>query len=64
MQEKFRAFDELPRTVVMSLHQGSSVVSMDYNPTQQTLLLGTLHFPNKFSYFEIHIFSCGSTISS
>lgn len=53
MQEKFRAFDELPRTVVMSLHQGSSVVSMDYNPTQQTLLLGTLHFPNKFSYFEI-----------
>ncbi|KAF3326027.1 protein TOPLESS-like isoform X4 [Carex littledalei] len=39
MQEKFRAFDELPRTVVMSLHQGSSVASMDYNPTQQTLLL-------------------------
>ncbi|KAI3844774.1 hypothetical protein MKX03_003418 [Papaver bracteatum] len=31
--------DELPKNVVMSLHQGSAIKSMDFHPVQQTLLL-------------------------
>ncbi|XP_044499773.1 topless-related protein 3-like isoform X1 [Mangifera indica] len=31
--------DDLPRTVAVTLHQGSTVISMDFHPTQQTLLL-------------------------
>ncbi|XP_077237920.1 topless-related protein 1-like [Tasmannia lanceolata] len=31
--------DDLPKTVVMTLNQGSSVMSMDFHPMQQTLLL-------------------------
>ncbi|CAL5194794.1 unnamed protein product [Lathyrus oleraceus] len=33
------SLDDLPRTVAMSLHQGSSVTSMDFHPSHQTLLL-------------------------
>lgn len=32
--------DDLPKTVVMTLNQGSSVKSMDFHPVQQILLLG------------------------
>ncbi|CAJ1868536.1 unnamed protein product [Sphenostylis stenocarpa] len=31
--------DDLPRTVAMTLHQGSSVTSMDFHPSHQSLLL-------------------------
>lgn len=32
--------DDLPKTVIMTLNQGSSVKSMDFHPLQQILLLG------------------------
>lgn len=32
--------DDLPKTVVRTLNQGSSPMSMDFHPVQQTLLLG------------------------
>ncbi|MQM07473.1 hypothetical protein Taro_040313 [Colocasia esculenta] len=31
--------EDLPRTVVRTLHQGSNVMSLDYHPQQQTVLL-------------------------
>ncbi|XP_057828956.1 protein TPR3 isoform X1 [Cryptomeria japonica] len=31
--------DDLPKTVVRTLNQGSSIMSMDFHPTQQTILL-------------------------
>lgn len=34
--------DDLPRTVVANLNQGSTAKSMDFHPVQQTLLLGKL----------------------
>ncbi|XP_017699381.1 protein TOPLESS-like isoform X2 [Phoenix dactylifera] len=37
------ALDELPRTVAMTLNQGSAVMSMDFHPAQPTILLvGTI----------------------
>ncbi|KAL5135926.1 Topless-related protein 3 [Glycine soja] len=33
------SLDDLPRTVAMTLHQGSSVTSMDFHPSHPTLLL-------------------------
>ncbi|KAG5075956.1 hypothetical protein AAZX31_20G224000 [Glycine max] len=33
------SLDDLPRTVTMTLHQGSSVTSMDFHPSHHTLLL-------------------------
>lgn len=35
-----RDHEELPKIVVRTLDQGSSVVSMDFNPNYSTLLLG------------------------
>lgn len=32
--------DDLPKTVVRSLNQGSNVMCMDFHPQQQTILLG------------------------
>lgn len=32
--------DDLPKTVVMTLNQGSAVKSMDFHPVQQILLVG------------------------
>lgn len=34
--------DDLPKTVVASLNQGSAIKSMDFHPVQLTLLLGQL----------------------
>ncbi|KAJ3693284.1 hypothetical protein LUZ60_008764 [Juncus effusus] len=39
MLHRMRVFEELPKDVVMTLHQGSQIVSMDFNPVHQTLLL-------------------------
>lgn len=39
--------DDLPKNVARSLIQGSSPMSMDFHPIQQTLLLGVCHFPGK-----------------
>ncbi|XP_027351654.1 topless-related protein 3-like isoform X2 [Abrus precatorius] len=33
------SLEDLPRSVAMTLHQGSSVTSMDFHPSHQTLLL-------------------------
>ena len=32
--------DDLPKTLVQTLNQGSPVTSMDFHPLQQTILLG------------------------
>lgn len=37
--------DDLPKTVMANLNQGSSVKSMDFHPVQQTLLLGLITYP-------------------
>lgn len=34
--------DDLPKTVVVNLNQGSAVKSMDFHPARQILLLGKL----------------------
>lgn len=38
--QAFNAPDDLPKTLVRNLTQGSSPMSMDFHPVQQTLLLG------------------------
>ncbi|GKA76327.1 putative LIS1 homology motif protein [Tanacetum coccineum] len=38
--QAFNAPDDLPKTVARTLNQGSSPMSMDFHPIQQTLLLG------------------------
>ncbi|KAI9160803.1 hypothetical protein LWI28_011686 [Acer negundo] len=37
--QDFNASEDLPRTVIRTLNQGSSPMSMDFHPVQQTLLL-------------------------
>ena len=32
--------DDLPKAVARTLNQGSNVISMDFHPSEQTLLLG------------------------
>jgi hypothetical protein len=32
--------DDLPKAVARTLNQGSNVISMDFHPAEQTLLLG------------------------
>lgn len=34
------SMEDLPRTVAFSMHQGSTVTTMDFHPSHQTLLLG------------------------
>lgn len=38
--QAFSAPEDLPKTVTRTLNQGSSPMSMDFHPVQQTLLLG------------------------
>lgn len=38
--QSYYGADELPKTVIMTLNQGSAVKSMDFHPVQQILLLG------------------------
>ncbi|KAG5232348.1 WD-40 repeat family protein [Salix suchowensis] len=38
-QQGSRSLEDLPRTVAFSLHQGSTVMSMDFHPSHHTLLL-------------------------
>lgn len=40
--QAFNAPDDLPKTLVRTLNQGSSPMSMDFHPQKQTLLLGWL----------------------
>lgn len=40
--QAFSAPDDLPKNVARTLNQGSSPMSMDFHPVQQTLLLGKL----------------------
>lgn len=46
--QAFSAPDDLPKTVVRTLNQGSTPMSMDFHPVQQTLLLGLLLFLRLF----------------
>lgn len=36
------SLEDLPRAVAVTLHQGSTVTSMDFHPSHHTLLLGTI----------------------
>lgn len=36
--------DDLPKNVVRTLNQGSNVMSLDFHPIQQTILLGLFLF--------------------
>lgn len=47
--------DDLPKTVVMSLPQGSTVRSMDFHPVQQILLLGQLPLAQNIFLFSFRI---------
>lgn len=47
--------DDLPKTVARTLNQGSSPMSMDFHPSQQTLLLG-LHLLNALLYQHTGVF--------
>lgn len=40
--QPFHAPEDLPKAVTRTLNQGSSPMSMDFHPVQQTLLLGLL----------------------
>lgn len=42
--QAFNAPDDLPKNVARTLNQGSSPMSMDFHPIQQTLLLGLRFF--------------------
>lgn len=42
--QAFNAPDDLPKVVARTLNQGSSPMSMDFHPVQQTILLGLLDF--------------------
>ncbi|XP_076958828.1 topless-related protein 4-like isoform X3 [Bidens hawaiensis] len=46
--------DDLPKTVMMTLNQGSVVKSMDFHPVQQILLLGWLSFT--LNYFLLIVY--------
>lgn len=46
--QTFNAPDDLPKTVARTLNQGSSPMSMDFHPVQQTLLLGLSFFSLSF----------------
>lgn len=51
--QAFNAPDDLPKNVARTLNQGSSPMSMDFHPIQQTLLLGLRFF--KGSSFQLLI---------
>ncbi|KAJ8772012.1 hypothetical protein K2173_027189 [Erythroxylum novogranatense] len=38
-QQASRSLEDLPRTVALTMHQGSTVMSMDFHPSHHTLLL-------------------------
>jgi hypothetical protein len=40
------SLDDLPKTVACTLSQGSNVTSMDFHPSRNTLLLGTIKIAN------------------
>lgn len=41
-QQASWSLDDLPRTVAFTMHQGSSITSMDFHPSHRTLLLGMI----------------------
>lgn len=55
--QTFNAPDDLPKTVARTLNQGSSPMSMDFHPKQQTLLLGLLYLCIFFIYSHIWFIS-------
>ena len=59
--QAFNSPDDLPKTVLRTLNQGSSPMSMDFHPVQQTLLLGQLLLQSLsivcFDLFQLHLFT-------
>ena len=50
--------DDLPKTVQRDLHQGSPVMSMDFHPLQQTILLGMALSCDNVYFFYLDQFIC------
>ncbi|KAJ4755182.1 Topless-related 1-like protein [Rhynchospora pubera] len=57
--QKSHTKEDLPTTLVMALLVGSSVVSIDFNPVQQTILLGEISIWDLSSRERIHRESFG-----
>ncbi|KAL5068780.1 hypothetical protein RYX36_019667 [Vicia faba] len=49
------SLDDLPRTVAMTLHQGSSVTSMDFHPLHHTLLLAVGSNNGEITLWELSL---------
>ena len=45
--QALNAPDDLPKTVARTLNPGSSPMSMDFHPIQQTLLLGKVYLDHQ-----------------
>ncbi|XP_068303841.1 topless-related protein 1-like [Pyrus communis] len=63
--QALNAPDDLPKNVTRTLNQGSIPMSMDFHPSQQTLLLGGITATNSYGY-TVHrhpVFLQNSTIS-
>lgn len=53
--QALNAPDDLPKNVTRTLNQGSSPMSMDFHPAQQTLLLGLCFLSSLFfSFVDLH----------
>lgn len=49
-QQASWSLEDLPRTVALTMHQGSTVTSMDFHPSHPSVLLGMIR--NTFPYKE------------
>lgn len=47
-QQALWSLEDLPRTVAITMHQGSTVISMDFHPSHHTLLLGKKFHPGPY----------------
>lgn len=47
-QQALWSLEDLPRTVAITMHQGSTVTSMDFHPSHHTLLLGKKFHPGPY----------------
>lgn len=54
--------DDLPKTVVMTLNQGSVVKSMEFHPIQQVLLLGKCLVPINITFQTLSMLEIGKII--
>jgi hypothetical protein len=47
--------DDIPKTVARTLNQGSCVMSMDFHPVQQTILLGNFFVVSPFRLLQVSV---------